>query len=299
MRVFVTGASGFIGKHVIKELLSNDHQVLALARTDVSAIALAATGAQVYLGDIENLDSLRDGASKADGAIHLAFGSPVNGFDKACEVDRAAIRAMGEAFAGTGKPLVIASGTIGVAKNGEIATEDMEPRKDLPISVRYESADVVYTLAKEQNVRGIVVRLSALVHGKDDKGGFVPSLAGLAKKNGRAVYVEGAGARWPAVHVDDAARLFRLALEKGKAGATHHAVADEGVEVKQIMELIGKKLGLPVGGVSSEEAEKSLGFFSIFVGMDGRTSSEKTRLELGWQPREVSLLEDMEKNYVW
>jgi nucleoside-diphosphate-sugar epimerase len=190
MKIFLAGGSGFIGRNVIKELLAHKHEVLALARSDVSAIALATYGATPHLGDLEDLDSLSTGASQCDAVIHLAFGNVVQNFAKANGIDRNAIKAMGEAIAGTGKALVIASGTLGVAPR-QLATEDTEPQKGTPLALPYESADLVNELAREKNIRGIVIRLTTLVHGPRDQNGFIPALAGLAKANKRAIYIEG------------------------------------------------------------------------------------------------------------
>jgi nucleoside-diphosphate-sugar epimerase len=295
MRVFVTGAAGFIGRAVVQELLKNGHQVLGLARSDASAEAITKAGAEPHRGDLEDIESLKSGAKAADGVIHLAFIHDFNNFARAAAVDRAAIAAMGEVMAGTGKPLVIASGTMGVLK-GKLATEDTEVDRNTPFSDRGLSADLVYRLSKEKQIRGSVIRLTPTVHGVEDKG-FIPMLINLARQKGFVTYIGDGSARWPAVHRLDAAVLFRLALEKGTAGATYHAVAEQGVPIKDIMTVIGKHLQLPVEGKPLNEAVEAIGFFAHVVGSDNPTSSEKTQRELGWHPTQPKLLADMEANY--
>ncbi|EXJ90950.1 hypothetical protein A1O1_04057 [Capronia coronata CBS 617.96] len=295
MRVFVTGAAGFIGRAVVQELLHNGHQVLGLARSDANAEILTKAGAEVHRGNLEDPESLKSGAHAADGVIHLAFIHDFSDFARATKVDREAIEAMGEAMAGTGKPLVIASGTLGVS-NGKLATEDTEPARDDPMSIRYASADLVYALSKSKQVRGSVVRLSPVVHGVGDWG-FVPMLIGMARKNGYAAYVDEGSARWPAVHKLDAAVLFRLALEKGTPGSTYHAVAEQGIPYKDIATVIGKHLQLPVESKPLSEATAAMGMMAHLTSMDAPTSSEKTQRELGWKPSQIGLLADMEANY--
>ena len=296
MRVFVTGAAGFNGRAVVQELLNNGHQVLGLARSDSSAEILTKLGAEVQRGDLEDLESLKTGAKSADGVIHLAFATNFGDFIKATEVDRAAIQAMGEAIAGTGKPLVYSSGTLATVK-GQLATEDMESDKSMGmLSERTKSEDLIYALSKEKQIRGSVVRLSPTTHGPGDIG-FVPGLMNMAKKNGFVTYVGDGSSRWPAVHVLDAAILFRLALEKGKAGRTYHAVAEQGVPTKSTMEVIGKNLQLPVESKSVDEAAGMMGFLAHLLALDNFVSSQKTQKELGWKPTQPGLLADMEATY--
>ena len=295
MHVFVTGAAGFIGRAVVQELLSNGHQVLGLARNDASAEAITKAGAQPHRGDLEDLESLKSGAQAADGVIHLAFIHDFSNYARAAAVDTAAIEAMGEAMAGTGKPLVIASGTMGGPK-GILATEDTEPERNTPFSVRARSADVVYKLSKEKQVRGSVVRLPPTVHSAEDNG-MIPQLINLARQKGFVTYIDDGSARWPAVHRLDAAVLFRLALDKGTAGATYHAVAEQGVPIKDIMTVIGRHLQLPVEGKPLDEAVGAMGLFAHLVGSDNPASSEKTQRELGWCPTRPELLVDVEANY--
>ena len=302
MHIFLTGGNGFIGKHVMKDLLSHGHTVLALARTDVSAIALAATGAQVHLGDIKDLDCLREAVKNVDAVIHLAYGSVVGGFEKASAVDRAAIAAMGGAL-GRGKPLLIASETSGVdageGEGGGVADEDSQPDGTSFLKVRHLSAEMVGELCREKGVKGMIVRLAPLIHGRRDTSAFIPEITAFAKKNGRVIYIKNANAVWPAVHVADAASLFRLAMEKDSKGAIYNAVGEEGVAVRDLIEVIGQKVDVPVEGVSAEEARRESGVWTSFLGMHGRTSSEKTRRELGWVPMGPGVFKDMEDNYVW
>lgn len=295
MRVFVTGAAGFIGRVVVKELLDNGHQVLGLARSNANAEALAKAGAEVHRGDLEDLESLKNGARAADGVIHLAFVHDFSDFARGVKIDNAAISAMGEAMTGTEKPLVIATGTLGIS-NGRLATEETDPERDHPLAIRYSSADLVYLLSKEKQVRGSVVRLAPVVHGTEDWG-FIPMLIDVARKNGYASYVDEGIVRWPAVHKLDAAVLFRLALEKGTFGSTYNAVAEQAIPTKDIITAIGKRLQLPEKRLSLSEAAETMGFTAHLLAMDQPTSSEKTRRELGWKPSQIGLLADIEANY--
>ncbi|CAF1095922.1 unnamed protein product [Adineta steineri] len=295
MRVFVTGAAGFIGRAVVQELINHGHQVLGLARSDASAEIITKAGGLPHRGDLEDLESLKSGARTADGVIHLAFEFDFNNMAKSTAMDRAAIEAMGEAMAGTGKPLVIASGTLFLPK-GKLGTEDTEPDRNNPLSERGQSADLVCKLSKEKQIRGSVIRLSPTVHGKEDKG-FIPMLINLARQKGFVTYIGDGSARWPAVHRLDAAVLFRLALEKGTAGGIYHGVAEQGVSMKDIMTLVGKHLQLPVQSKSMNEAVEAIGFFAHVIGSDNPVSSDKTQKELGWHPSQPKLLDDIEANY--
>lgn len=295
MRVFVTGAAGFIGHATVQELVKNGHQVLGLVRNDAAAEKITKAGAEPHRGDLKDIESLKSGAKAADGVIHLAFIHDFQDFAGSCATDRAAIEAMGEELAGTGKPLLIASGTLSYPK-GALATEDVEPERDHPMSVRVQSADLVHALSKEKKVRGSVICFAPTVHGAGD-GGFIPQLINLSRQKGSVVYIGDGSARWPAVHRYDAAVLLRLALEKGTAGATYNAVAEQGVPMKEIMTMVGKHLQLPVEGQSAQDASGALGFFAHVIAMDNPVSSEKTRKELGWEPTQPGLLADMEANY--
>lgn len=295
MRVFVTGAAGFIGRGTVRELLQNGHQVLGLARSDANIAALTEAGAEPHKGDLKDLDSLKSGAAACDGVIHLAFIHDFSDFPAVCAADRAAIAAMGDALAGTNKPLVVASGTLSVPK-GVLATEDTPAERDHPMADRALSADLVYALSKEKQVRGSVIRLAPTVHGAGEAG-FIPMLIKAFREKGSVMYVGDGSARWPAVHRDDAAVLLRLAVEKGTAGATYNAVAEQGVAQRDIAAVIGKHLQLPVRELPKEEAGEALGFLGAVTAMDNPTSSEKTRKELGWEPTRLGLLADIEENY--
>ncbi len=294
MRVFVTGAAGFNGSAVVKELLNSGHQVLGLARSDTSADTITKLGAEVQRGGLENLESLKAGAKTTDGTIHLAFSTDFGDFVKSTAIDRAAIQSMADVMAG--KPFIYTSGTLATVK-GKLATEDMEADRDMGmLSERLKSEDLVHKLSEENQIRGSVVRLSPTVHGPGDIG-FIPMLMGMAKKNGFVTYIADGSNRWPAVHVLDAAVLFRLALEKGSAGATYHAVAEQGIPIKTTMEAMGKGLEIPVESKAVEKAASAIGFVAYLLGLDDFVSSEKTQKELGWSPTQPGLIEDMEANY--
>ena len=295
MRVFVTGAAGFIGRATVEELVKNGHQVLGLARNDANAEKITKAGGEPHRGDLRDIESLKSGAKAADGVLHLAFIHDFSNLAESCAVDRAVIEAFGEVLAGTGKPLVICSGTLGMPK-GTLTTEDTEPERDTLMSERSLSSDLLYKLSKEKQIRGSVIRLAPTVHGAGDWG-FIPQLINAYRQKGSVIYIGDGSARWPAVHRRDAAVLLRLALEKGKAGASYHGVAEQGVPLKDIAAVISKRLQLPVEGQSVQDAMGTLGFFAHAIGMDNPTSSEKTQQELGWHPTQPGLLADMEANY--
>ena len=295
MRVFVTGAAGFIGRATVQDLIKNGHQVLGLARSDASIEALTKAGVEPHKGDLKDLESLKHGAKAADGVIHLAFVHDFQDFAGACATDRAAIEAMGEVLAGTNKPLVIASGTLGSPK-GKLATEDTESERDQPMFDRALSADLLYAMSRDKQVRGSVIRLAPTVHGAGDAG-LIPMLSSMYRQKGSVIYIGDGSARWPAVHRDDAAIVLRLALEKGSAGATYNAVAEQGVPMKDIAAVIGKKLQLPVQGESVQEAMGTLGFLAQLISWDNPTSSKKTQKKLDWHPTQPGLLADLEANY--
>ncbi|KAL9108381.1 MAG: hypothetical protein Q9227_006841 [Pyrenula ochraceoflavens] len=296
MRVFVTGASGFIGQALIKELLCHNHQVLGLARNATSASTITKLGAESLTGDLEDPESLRRGASSTDATIHLAHLNDFTDIQRTLSVDRAAIQALGSTLAGTEKPLVIASGTMMCPKEGVLATEDTPAEKGTLFGERGKSEDLVFALAGESGFKGQVVRLPPTVHGAGDKG-FIAMLVDGAKKSGVATYVGDGEARWPAVHRRDAAKVFRLAAEKGEKGKMWHAVAEQGVRMKEIVGAIGKRLGVEVKSMGIEEAVEKIGFVAAILAADNPTSSEKTRTELGWEAKEDGLLADMEKCY--
>ncbi|MEI9993892.1 MAG: SDR family oxidoreductase [Rhizomicrobium sp.] len=297
MRVFVTGASGFIGSAVVQELLGAGHTVLGLARSDDAARAVAAAGADVLRGALTDLDSLRKGAGETDGVIHTAFIHDFSKFAENGQIDKRAIEAMGEAMAGTNKPMVVSSGTA-LLSPGHVATEDIMPSGEGSPRVSEQTA---FALAADKGVRGMAIRLAPSTHGTSDQGfkaGFVSYAIQVAREKGVAAYIGDGRNRWSQGHRLDAAKVYRLALEKGRAGAAYHPIGEEGVALKDIAALIGKKLKLPVESISQEKAMAHFGFLGMFLGLDIPASSAKTQTELGWAPEGPGLLADMEANYV-
>lgn len=290
MRFFVTGASGFVGSAVVRDLIVHGHEVVGLARSDASADALSAAGACVHRGDLNDHDSLRAAADASDGVIHLAFHHDFDNFADAGELDRRAIEVLGTTLAGSDRPLVVTSGVAGLSA-GRVLTEDDEFRPGLP----RHSEPAVLAFA-DKGVRASIVRLSPTTHGESDHG-FVPRLIQIAREKEVSAYIGDGTNRWPAVHRLDAAPLFRLAAEQAPSGTVVHAVAEEGIAGRDIATAIGRHLGLPVIAVPAEQAFDHFGWIGGMFGLDVPTSSALTRRRFGWQPTEVGLLEDLDRGH--
>jgi nucleoside-diphosphate-sugar epimerase len=293
MRVFVTGASGHIGSALVPELLQAGHQVIGLARSAESAAALKDAGAEAHRGALDDLDSLRAGAAASDGVIHLAYNHDFSDFLGSAEKDLRAIEAIGEALVGSDRPLVTTSGTLMLAfVEGRLATE----HDTLPAGPRIDSENATIALA-DKGVRSSVIRLSPLVHSNLDHHGFAHHLISSARNAGVSAYIGDGSNRWPAVHTLDAAHLYRLALENVSAGTRLHGVADEGVPFRDIAEVIGRHLDVPVVSISPEQAPDHFGFLALFAGVDNSTSSTLTQKELDWHPERPGLLDDLDEGH--
>jgi nucleoside-diphosphate-sugar epimerase len=297
MRVFVTGASGHIGSAVIPELLGAGHEVVGLARSDASASAVAALGAAVHRGSLDDLDGLRKAAAESDGVIHLAFKhEEMNSgdFDAAVDADLLAVTAIGDALAGTDKPLVGTSGTLMLLFGG---VEGVGTESDAGTAgPRIDAENAVIALA-DHGVRSSVVRLPPTVHGSLDRHGFVPALITFARDRGHAGYVGDGANRWPAVHTLDAARIYRSALEGAPAGTRLHAVQEQGVPFREIAGAVGRNLGLPAVSIPAEEVASYFDYLAFFVSLDNPTSSAITRELLGWLPTGPGLIEDLDEGH--
>lgn len=290
MRVFVTGASGFVGSAVVKDLIGAGHTVVGLARSDANADALKSAGAGVLAGSLEDVESLRKGAAAADGVIHCAFNHDFSKFAENSAMDRRAIEAMGQALEGSGRPLIVTSG-MALLTPGKVSTED--DTRDPSTSHFPRVSEETGESFAARGVRAMTMRLPPSVHGDGDHG-FVPRLIQIAREKGASAYIGEGANRWPAVHRLDAARLYRLALENGQAGARYHAVGDDGLPFREIARAIAEGLGVPLISVAQAEAEKHFGWFAMFAGIDAPTSAAKTVAALDWRPQHVGLIEDLE-----
>jgi len=304
MRIFVTGASGWIGSAVVPELIGAGHQVVGLARSDASAAALTAAGAAVHRGTLDDLDGLRSAAAASDGVIHLAFKHDLafsGDFQGAADADRRAVETFGEALAGSDRPLVIASGLLGLAP-GRVATEQDGHGPDAAVAAfgggpqaRWETAEFTLSLAT-QGVRSSIVRLPPTNHGDGDNG-FMATLVGIAREKGAAGFIGDGANRWPAVHRLDSARLFRLAVETAPAGSTLHAVADEGVPIREVAEVTSRHLDVPAVSISPEDAGEHFSWLAGFIGLDSHASGAQTHESMGWRPTQPGLIEDLEQGH--
>ncbi|QPH40742.1 SDR family oxidoreductase [Pedobacter endophyticus] len=294
MKIFVTGATGFVGAAVVAELLKAGHQVLGLARNEQARETILSMGADVHSGDLEDLGSLIEGAKSADAVIHTGFIHDFSRFKEVCEIDRKAIAAMGNALIGSNRPFIVTSGTL-LIRGKQMITEDMLPDYERSLNPRVASEQAIDVLA-EKGVNVSVVRLSPSVHGDGDSRGFIPMLIDLAKRTGVSAYIGEGENRWTAVHRLDAAVLFRLALQNTVPGTRFHGVAESSITLKAIAEAIATKLGVPVVSKSGKEAAEHFAWFEHFASVDGPASADSTREQLNWQPNQPTLMDDLQGN---
>lgn len=290
MRVFLTGASGFVGSAIVPELIANGHTVAGLARSDASAAAITSLGAEVVRGSLEDIDVLRDASARSDGVIHCGFVHDFANYAESGQIDKRAIEALGAGLEGSNKPLIVTSGTALLAP-GRLALEDDAAPDGFPRASEQAGFSTL-----PNGVRAMAIRLSPSVHGEGDHG-FVPRLIAIAREKGASAYVGEGLNRWSGVHRLDAAKLYRLALEKGEAGASYHGVADEGVPFREIAAVIGRRLDVPVLSKSPAEAAEHFGWFSMFAQIDAPTSNALTRQRLGWTPAMPGLLADLDQEH--
>ena len=298
MRIFVTGATGFIGSALVPELIEGGHQAVGLARSESSAAKLAAAGAEVVRGTIDDLELLRDAAAASDGVIHLAFKGDVafsGDYRGAAEADRRMVDTLGDALAGTDRPFVLASGFIGLPSGRVVSETDVPTIDDSPFLIRTATANAALALAS-RGVRSAVVRVSPTVHGEGDYA-WVPGLIAAARASGVAGYAGDGTNHWPAVHRRDIARLFRLAVEKAPAGSVLHGAAEEGVMLRDMAEVIGRQLGIPVTSVAPDAIDEHFTWLAPFIGLDIQASNTLTRELVGWQPSHAGLLEDLDTGH--
>jgi nucleoside-diphosphate-sugar epimerase len=291
MRIFVTGATGFVGSAIVEELIGAGHQVLGLARNDAAVDALKRMGAEVHNGDLSSAESLNAAAQKCDGVIHTAYDHDWSQIATAAEMDRHAVETLGTALAGSDRPLVITS-AIGLLSPGRPTTEDDAGDPHSLGAVRIPSEEKALSLAPA-NVRSSIIRLPPVVHDRT-KQGLVTRMIALARQTGASAYVQGGVNRWPAVHRRDAAQLFRLALEKGAPGSRYHAIAEDGIALRAIAEAIGRLVNVPAVSKTPEEAASHYSFLAYFVSADFQASSTKTKESLGWNPTGPGLITDLE-----